>query len=409
MTISALDLLDGVKRRVLIPAQGLSDDDILKFADEVISNDIVNLMISINQDFFVRFVEIPLVPGQTEYDIPYRAIGRTLREIKLKDSSTFLRNVPMISIENASGFFQFTQTVGFYFRGDKIHLVPDVPDTPVPDRQLAIWYPLAPSSLMIPNQLNADDPTVLDYFASEVVRVDTSFNATETLVAVDGVIELTKDGDLIDLVQGKSGSDIYDFDIPVLRFFDKVETGATVVVSGASPWLVTVTLASHGLETGNIIDVSNAGPLTGTEEDLEGLQTITVTGPNTFTYTVDNDPGAVTSIDYSCQNYVFLDNDPVFSRMVQGDYVTPPQQSPVVNFVPNEVFNLLETLTARLVVQSISDYEGMKVLEKDAMEYKKIIKELLQPRIEGEPTIITNPWSLSRNRTRSQRSWLYGS
>ena len=94
--------------------------------------------------------------------------------------------------------------------------------------------------------------------------------------------------------------------------------------------------------------------------------------------------------------------------LVAGDYICPPQTSTVVNFLPNETYPLIVSLTAKRCLKSIGDFEGTKELEDDIQEEKKNIKMILQPRIEGEPTIIINPNSISRMGKQSQRSWLYG-
>jgi hypothetical protein len=54
--------------------------------------------------------------------------------------------------------------------------------------------------------------------------------------------------------------------------------------------LVTVTVTAHGYATGNHVAISGVNP-----SAYNGTKTITVTGPNTFTYTVPNGTGVVVS------------------------------------------------------------------------------------------------------------------
>lgn len=54
--------------------------------------------------------------------------------------------------------------------------------------------------------------------------------------------------------------------------------------SGAGPYTVTVTSASHGLTTGQYLNFT--GGVGGTPANYEGVYQITVTGTNTFTYSV---------------------------------------------------------------------------------------------------------------------------
>ncbi len=60
--------------------------------------------------------------------------------------------------------------------------------------------------------------------------------------------------------------------------------------TGGPPWTVTVTSLSHGLSTGQYINVT--GGVGGTPANYEGIYQITVLTGDTFSYDVVNDPGA---------------------------------------------------------------------------------------------------------------------
>ena len=91
-----------------------------------------------------------------------------------------------------------------------------------------------------------------------------------------------------------------------------------------------------------------------------------------------------------------------------GDFVAIAGQSPVVNFIPNECYSLLESLLAYRVLNSLGDFEGAKTLAEDIAVEERNIKQLLEPRIDGEPTIIINRTGLVRGTKWLQRRWLYG-
>lgn len=311
MAITADYLLTGVKRRIVMPASQVTftDTDILAFGDNIISSRIVPMIESVNQEFFVTIHEEDLVAGQSEYKIPYRAVGRALRELKLKDTNENIRNIALVSIEDAQTFYMSTLTTKFYFKGDKIRLVPDVPSSISPDQSLQIWYRLAPSRLV---QL------------SEAAQVASISNDTVTVTDVPSGFST---GMLIDFVQGKSGNSIYSIDQEVTNISGTDITFGTDVVP----------------------------------DDLE-----------------------------------------------EGDYVCVAQTSPVINFVPNECYSLVESLTARRVLVSAGDFEGAKMLDDDIREEEKNLKMILEPRITGEPTVIINRWGLVRGNKFAQRTWLYG-
>jgi len=69
---------------------------------------------------------------------------------------------------------------------------------------------------------------------------------------------------------------------------------ASYTSSGVGPWIVTVTLANHQLATGMSIVVSAA-----TDADADGTKTVTVTGPNTFTYEVTSANPSFGTLNYT--------------------------------------------------------------------------------------------------------------
>lgn len=322
MAITAERLIAGVNRRISNPqAQGLlQNSDILAFCDDIVQEEIIPIIESTNQDFFVRTFEIEVEPGISSYPIPYRAIARALREIKIKDQPTgqFIRNLPLIAIEDTYTYYQWVTTVGFYFEGDGIRLVPDVPSNPPIGQSLIYWYRIAPSQMV---ELTFPDGSP---------QVATVVSVLGNVVTVNAVPATMNTGINIDFVQGVSGNSIYYMDVPIQS-----------------------------------VDV--------------GVSTIT-----------------------------FATADAIPVELVPGDYIALAQQSPVLNYIPNEAYPLVETLTCRRCLQAISDYEGIKVLDMDAERGRTNLLKILEPRIDGEPTIVVNYWSIARGYKQNQRSWLYG-
>jgi hypothetical protein len=312
MAMTADRLLAGIKRRVTIPSNQIlmEDTDFLAIADDMISSRIVPLMESVNQDYLVTRTTEALVASQSEYSIPYRAVGRALRELKIADSSGNVRNLPLISLEDSHTYAQSTLSAGFYFLGDKIRLVPDIPSSLSSDTSLEMWYRLPPSKLVTVSSAAlvtvVNDPNV------------TVSNVPSTIIT----------GSVIDFVQGKSGSSLYAID-----------------------------------------------------------ETITNVSGTTITFGAGVIP----------------------SSLAAGDYISLAGYSPVINFVPNECYSLIEGLVAQRVLKAIGDFEGARDIAEDIAEDIKNIKMLLEPRIDGEPTIIINRSSLVRgSKFLSNRHWMYG-
>lgn len=311
MAMTADRLLTGVKRRIVVPSSQalMTDEDILAFADDIISSRIVPLLESVNQEFFVTRHDIALVAGQTEYSIPYRAIGRALRELKITDDNHNVRNVALVALEDEHLYQQSATTVGFNFLSDKIHLIPDVPANVTPDQTLLLWYRLPPSTLV---------QTALAALVTAVADPN---------VTVSAVPATFLSGVEVDFIQGKSGSSIYAIDKAITN------------ISGT-----TLTFAAN---------------------------------------TVPSD-------------------------LAVGDYISLAGTSPVINFIPNECYSLIESQTAYRVLTAVGDFDGAKILAQDITIEERNAKQLLEPRIDGEPTIIINRYGLVRGSRSVQRSWLFG-
>lgn len=313
MAILANDLLTGVKRRISMPSSQvlLEDTDILALADGVISGTIVPLFESVDGDYFVTSSDITLVASTSEYDVPYRSIGRGLRELKLKDGTDTanIRNIAKISIEDAHLTASSALISGFYFKNDRIHVVPDVPSSLTNTTYLEAWYRQPPNKLVA---------------TSSCATVS---SATTTIVTVDAVPSTISSATPIDFIQAKSGSRIYSI--------DKTPTGSSA---------------------------------------------------NTLTFTSGDIPTVLTA----------------------GDYIALAGYSPVINSIPNEAYSLVESLTCKRCLKAISDYEGAAALSEDIAEETKALLKLIEPRIDGEPTVIINRNSLVRRGKYNQRRWLYG-
>ena len=314
MTITADQIINGVNRRISNPQPQalLENSDVLQFCDNIIQSELIPLIESTNQDFFVERIEIPIVAGQSSYPVPYRSIARGLREIKLVDQSgNTYRDLPLISIENSYMYYSWDSVVGFHFEGDDIRLVPDVPSslTSSPPT-MVLWYRLPPNKLV------------------ELTDVARVVSIASNVVTVNAVPSTMTSGVTVDFCQGRSGSAIYACDVAI----DSV-------------------------------------------------------GTNTITFASASD---------------------IPSELIAGDYISLSGESYVLNWIPNEAYPLVETLTARRCLQAVSDYEGIKVLDVDAERERTNLKMILEPRIDGESTIIVNYWNLARGFKNNQRSWLYG-
>ncbi len=198
MTVTSDRFLEGLKRRVTIPANQplMTDQSFLDLANDVIRDRMVPLFLSSNQNYFVTFVDLPMTQGVKKYPIHYRAIGRALRDLKLKHSLDSIRMVDMrlIALEDEHLFINQTLPTGFYFSGDSIMVVPE-PNANV--------YILRQFFNLQPNKMVTMDK------AARVTSV------SGDVVSIDGKPDTFQAGVLIDFIQGKAGCGTLSYDVAI--------------------------------------------------------------------------------------------------------------------------------------------------------------------------------------------------
>lgn len=127
--------------------------------------------------------------------------------------------------------------------------------------------------------------------------------------------------------------------------------------------------------------------------------------PSTFTAQTQvdivqgNSGCAIRAMDVTIQNVSGLQLtfmvDDIPSSVRKGDYVTLAGYSPVL-MLPDECSQLLETMLAQRVLQSLSDFEGAGALIEVIKDEKHQLLRILAPRVVGEPKKILNRNSLLR-------------
>lgn len=305
MAMTADRLLAGVKRRISMPASQVLvvDADILAVADDVTKAYLVPILMSLRQDYFVTSSLTPMVANQSDYAIPYRAVGRGLRDLKMVDAAGSVRDLALISIEDSHMFVISTVTHSFYFKGDKVVLVPTPADA---TSSIQFWWEQPPANLVTVSA------------AALVTAV------SDPMVTVSAVPPTMTAAATVDFVQGKSGN------------------------------------ATLGIDA-----------------------VITSVASTTITFPASTVP----------------------STLAVGDYLSIAETTPVIQ-LPNECYPLLESRTCQRILAAVGDYDGARGLDGDIKEEEKNLKQLLEPRIQGEPVVILNRNGLLRGRRFASRRGL---
>ncbi len=126
-------LLASVKRRISLPdAQNLySPTDLIAFMGDELSSTVVPLIHSVQQEYWVYQINVPLVQNQTNYTIPIRGIANGLRLVTLVDNNGNEIAYPLLNPELTTSSYNWlspysTSTLyGFYMEGDHIVMFPN--------------------------------------------------------------------------------------------------------------------------------------------------------------------------------------------------------------------------------------------------------------------------------------------
>jgi len=195
-------LLEAIKRRAFLPnAQNtLKDEDLIRFINEELYDSIVPMIMQVKEEYFTYSTDLLLQPNQSNYAIPYRAIGQKVRDIKYKDTEGNLYTCTRIEVEDRHYFQGASQNryKCFFLQGNDIVLWPGVGSTP--NGYLSLVYYLRPNSIVKESQ----------------VGVITAINTSTGVITLSAIPENFTISNGIDFVQARSGHRTIKFDVPVL-------------------------------------------------------------------------------------------------------------------------------------------------------------------------------------------------
>lgn len=144
-------LIDSIKRRASVPEQQatFTEADFLALANEEMISGVVPTVMSLHEDFFLFEEEVELVADQSDYTIPYRAIGNGLRDVQAKDSNGNLFEMVRVSIGDApdyQGSFRNDRPYTYAIVNNKVRILPGVGSS-VTGSLVFIYY-IRPSQLV---------------------------------------------------------------------------------------------------------------------------------------------------------------------------------------------------------------------------------------------------------------------
>lgn len=387
--LTSATLIDAVKRDISVPLtqNTYSDEDILEFANEEMRLGQVPSIIEHHEEFFVFRKVVPLVANQTRYDIPRRAIGMKLRDLKYVDTQGNEYNMTDVGLSN-SDYYQggsqgtFDYPKFFYIEGDEIVLVPNVSGAPT--GSLLMKFYLRPNALVLNERAG-----ICTNFVKQITVTNASVVAGDTITI--GSYTLTAGTDFAIGVTGTATAANISAAIGVVDDQDIESTSASNVVS------VLVQDRNLDFDTSNSTGFaisSNLGiQVESMPENFEDGMYVdflqTEGGHKTYDYDVRVPRNGVSS------DTVFFSDSEIPAKFVVGDYICEAGEC-IIPQIPSDLHTLLARRTSSRILSGLGDNEAAagKMTTVQMLEAKQAT--IIDNRVESSPKKIFNRNSLLR-------------
>lgn len=418
-------LIDSVKRRINVPTNQntFSDADILAFADEELGLSLVPAIMSLHEDHLLYEQITPLIAGQTEYQIPYRAVGNKLYDLQFKDlNGNFL---PMSQTTwsdqpEYNGAYTTNLIYAYYVRNNRIGLLPTF--NGINTGSLRFMYYIRPSSLVpsanvcVINNIDLVSGTITFNLVPKGYSTNTKvdfykFKSPHTILNIDVLplavsqtsntmvfntgsvtiqLILSTVNDATDggyfLISDEDQTDNY------FVWFDK--TGSTPQPNnfdtiGRIPLYVNLV----GLTTANQIATAIAAV-------LPSPQFSSVIGPSSLTVTTGENGGATMgsvpmgNSAFNITNTAIPGDIPQFLEV--GDHVAFAEQCCIPQ-IPSDLHVYLAQKTAERILEAQGDMAGLQAAQMKSKEMEFRAGTIIDNRVDESPPKLVNRHGILRS------------
>jgi len=377
------DLINAVKRKIAIPInqRTFSEEDILAFANEELMINQVPDILTFHEEYFVYSQDITLVPNQTRYSIPERAIGQKLRDIFYLDSSGNLFEMTRVSADDKA-YWQRDSALSnisqkYYLEGNDIVLAPKSISSPT--GSLRISYFLRPNQLVLNSRA-----AISQYFFKNITVSNASIVAGDTLTVGDKIFTA---------VSGSPSA--LEFQIGA----DSIATATNLVTSILTD---NTYLASNGSPSSSIVQIKYLSLSTEiTSSNSVGMSVSSSTG---IQFTSDLPSNIVDGINIDFlqtkpghRTYKFetslpigsVSNDSILfqsgvipSNFIIGDYICEEYEC-IIPQIPSDLHNGLAERVCARILSAQGDMQGLQMNAQNMQSIKVAEGALLDDRVEG--------------------------
>ena len=221
MIFTTTRLLDQIKLKGALAQGRFEDQELLDIAYDSLMHDIVPFLIEKREEYYVVSTTSSITASQSSYPMPRRAIGQTLREVKLI-RGTAVHDLKRMDVEEVRTTLSGTPEA-FYVENNEVVLYPTPSST---QDTLKMYYYIRPSNLVPTSE------------GAIITAIDT---ATNILTITAGPSSWTT-SNTFDLVQGTSGFKII---------------GEDLTASSVSTTSITLTTLPSTLVVGDYINLAD--------------------------------------------------------------------------------------------------------------------------------------------------------
>jgi hypothetical protein len=385
-------LIEAVKRKMAMPISQVTflNEDILAFADEEMFLAQVPSILQYHEEYLVYEQLVPMVPKQSKYAIPSRAIGMRIRDLFYRDLAGQLVQMSRINPDDRSFFEVNSNTtpipIHYYVQNNQIVITPAV--TQNSTGNLVFTYYMRPNSLV-----TDDQAAICEKFSKDITVSNLTLVAGNVLI-INGYTLTAGTDFAIGTSDAATASNLSN----AISLLDPLQFTTSITSN-----IITVFYKNRAL----YITSNNANALT--------LQsTITIHIPSTDTIPSSILPGTMVDIlqaegGHSTLNFdVLLQADAIslssltFKEtdipydFVVGDYICSQYQC-IIPQVPTDLHNLLAERTCARILESLGDKEGLQAANLKINELEQRQSTILDSRVEGSPLKILNRTGLLRS------------
>jgi hypothetical protein len=385
-------LIEAVKRKMAMPISQVTflNEDILAFADEEMFLAQVPSILQYHEEYLVYEQLVPMVPKQSKYAIPSRAIGMRIRDLFYRDLAGQLVQMSRINPDDRSFFEVNSNTtpipIHYYVQNNQIVITPAV--TQNSTGNLVFTY------YMRPNSLVTDDQAAICEKFSKDITVSNLTLVTGNVLIIDGHT-LTAGTDFAigtsDAATASNLSNAISLLDPLQFSTSNTSNIITVFYKTRSLYVASNNSAALKVQSTITIHIPSTDTipssiLPGTMVDILQAEG----GHSTLNFDVLLQADAI-----SASSLTFKETDIPYDFVV-GDYICSQYQC-IIPQVPTDLHNLLAERTCARILESLGDKEGLQAANLKINELEQRQSTILDSRVEGSPLKILNRTGLLRS------------